>query len=338
MNLASAVTRVFVALMMVAPAVSAQSGYQILKQFPIEASDAAKAIVFDEETQRLFLPRSREVEVLDANTGVEVGKVSDMPVVQSLVLDPLDHLGMTANGDGSVTLFDVLSLEKRAKLPVQSETGFAYFDWNTNRLLAMGEQTAVIRPGDGKTIGSIALLGRPLAATDNLLGTIYVVISGRPSLAVINTSQLALKREMPVPGCRNPRTVAIDANHKHLFVGCDNHVLVVLDEDSGKRIKSLSLCAGVYTTVFDPGEDLIVNSCADGRVSFIQEISGMGFGSAGSVKTKEGSLGMAFDQRNQRIFVLGKENSSEATSERDPSSEGKQRSTQVVYLIGRPLQ
>jgi hypothetical protein len=78
---------------------------------------------------------------------------------------------------------------------------------------------------------------------------------------------------------------------------------VVLDSGSGKRNASFSMCEDLSATVFNPDEDLLINSCSEGGLSFVPEDSPNQYSAAGTVKMSGRVLAMAFDQTSKTIFV-----------------------------------
>jgi len=50
--------------------------------------------------------------------------------------------------------------------------------------------------------------------------------------------------------------MAIDQQHRRLFVGCGNRLMAVINADTGKVVTTLPIGEGVDANAFDPGTQL----------------------------------------------------------------------------------
>ena len=277
-----------------APVARSETGYQVTGKIAAPGEGSVVSLTADGDLGRLYLSRGSAVEVFDIATGQGMGRIAETPGVRDMSIDSWLRRGFTSNNeDSSVTIFDSETLETVQKVQIGKHPASIIVDPMTNRAFAIGEEITAIDARTGKMLRVIPLGSVPGAASRNRLGLLFVTLPQKGTVAVVDTGNLEVKREFAVPKCTSPHTVAVDASNARLFVGCSNSRLVVLDAESGKYVASLPICKDLVATVFNPGEDLLINLCGEGALSFVQENSRDKFNSSGTVKLPGPALAMA---------------------------------------------
>jgi len=319
-----------------APIARAQTGYQITSRIAVPGEGSLAALTADESTGLLYLSRGSAVEVIDTATGQAVGRITETPGVRDVAIDSWLHRGFTSNHeDSSVTIFDSGTLETVQRVETGNRPTSILLDPMTNRAFAIGEEIVAIDARTGKVLRTIALKSVPGAAGRNRLGHLFVTLPEKGSVAVVETNNLEVRQEFKVPKCTSPHAVAVDAANSRLFVGCANSRLVVLDAESGKRITSLSICKNLTAMVFDPGEDLLINSCNEGALSFVQENSPYKFSPSGTVKMPGPVLAMDFDQKSKKIFVATRDVDSAKASDQESKEHPAGQGSLAILVVSR---
>ena len=96
--------------------------------------------------------------------------------------------------------------------------------------------------------------------------------------------------------------MAIDPEHRRLFVGCRNpQKLIVMSADDGKVLADLPIGDGVDATGFDRGD--IFASCRDGSLSVARETAPGKFEIVQNLETKTGSRTMGIDSQIHAIYL-----------------------------------
>jgi hypothetical protein len=80
-------------------------------------------------------------------------------------------------------------------------------------------------------------------------------------------------------------------------------MMVVLDSDSGKILKSFPISAGVDGAAYDPETALIFVSTRDGMVHVFHEDSPDKFSEAETVKTEYGAKTLGLDSKTHKLVV-----------------------------------
>ena len=127
--------------------------------------------------------------------------------------------------------------------------------------------------------------------------------AGETKISALDPSALTVVSTWPLPGCVEPTGLALDREHRRLFVGCGNSRMVVVDADSGGVVATLPIGAGVDATAFDPETQLAFSANGEGTVTVIAEETPDRFRVVTNVATERGARTLAFDQRTHRLYT-----------------------------------
>jgi hypothetical protein len=110
--------------------------------------------------------------------------------------------------------------------------------------------------------------GKPETAQPDGAGNIYVNIEDKSQIIAFDSKTLKVQHTWPVaPSCKDPAGMAIDVEHKRLFVGCRNQLMAVVDYTNGKVVATVPIGKGVDANRFDPATGLAFASCNDGTIA-----------------------------------------------------------------------
>ena len=116
------------------------------------------------------------------------------------------------------------------------------------------------------------------------------------TLKVLNRWSLA-------PG-EEPTGLAIDREHRRLFAGCSNRLMVILDADSGKVVVTVPIGEGVDGTAYDPATHLAFSANGEGTLTVVREDTPEKFSLLENVATRRGARTLAIDEKTHRIFAV----------------------------------
>ena len=97
--------------------------------------------------------------------------------------------------------------------------------------------------------------------------------------------------------------MAFDPQHKRLFLGCGNKMMVMMDSASRKVVASVPIGQGVDATKFDSGTQLAFCSCGDGAVTIAHEDSPAKLTVVQTLKTEPRAKTMALDPTTHKIYL-----------------------------------
>jgi len=99
------------------------------------------------------------------------------------------------------------------------------------------------------------------------------------------------------------RPLGIDRAERRLFAGCRNHLMAIVDVDSGKVLQTASIGDHVDATAFDTETRMIYFSNGDGTVNVFHEDSQGQAGALETVQTQAGAKTMALDPKTHQLFL-----------------------------------
>lgn len=176
-----------------------------------------------------------------------------------------------AQGLRDVIVLDGVSGKRLASVPAGDVDGLAY-DPITQRVFVSDEsggRDVVIDARTNRAIGSVELGGEAgNTQYDPVSKHIFVGVQTRNELAEIDPARMTIVRRYPLPGCRSSHSVAIDAQERAAYIGCEQNVrLVRLDLRTGRVTGSGPVGIGVDVLALDPGLHRLYVASESGVVS-----------------------------------------------------------------------
>jgi DNA-binding beta-propeller fold protein YncE len=296
-------------------------GYKVTKRYSVSGDGGFDYIFFDSSSSRLYVSHGTEVNVLDANSGKELGKIENTPGVHGIAVVSALHRGFISDGkNATVTVFDSKTLHTRKTISVDEDPDFILYDPQTNRVFVChgdaGEITAIDPDKEG-VVGKIPLGTGAEAAVLDGKGNGYVNLEETAEVVNFDPKALTVKQKWPITGCKTPTGLAMDRAHNRLFIGCRSRVLAVMDASNGKVLTTLPIGERVDAVAYDPDNKMIFASNWDGTVSVIHQKSADEYESKGDIQTQKSAKTMAMDPKTKRLFL------SAAEMESVPASSGE---------------
>jgi DNA-binding beta-propeller fold protein YncE len=294
-------------------AFAATGGYHLVKKIPLGAAEGGGEyfdyITFDAAARRVYLSHGTEVEVLDADSGSVVGKISGLKRDHGVALVAELGRGFITDGDaGEVVIFDLKTLQTIGRVKAEADADSIVYDAVSKRIFVFnGEPNSctVIDPEKGTAIATLPLGGAPEQAVADGKGTIYDNLENKNEVIAIDSRTLKIKTRWPVAPAGQPVSIAMDREHRRLFIaGRNPQLLVVMDADTGKIIgQSFPIGSRVDTNVYDRETGLVASSTGDGAIHIFHEDSPDKLSAVEVVKTEFGAKTMALDPKTHNLLV-----------------------------------
>ena len=182
--------------------------------------------------------------MLDLDTLALVGEIGPGAGVHGVALAPELGRGFVSNGqDATITVFDLATRAILGRWPTGGKKPDAIlYDPASRRLFSFNGETdnaTAFDAATGRIVGSVALGGAPEFAVSDEAGGIYVNIEDRGETVRFDARTLAITARWPLAPAHTPTGLALDREHRRLFVGCRSQQLVVLQAETGAVIASL---------------------------------------------------------------------------------------------------
>lgn len=285
----------------------APPGYHLLDTIKLGGDGGWDYLVLDGAARRLYVSRSTHVVVLDPDTKAVMGEVPDTAGVHGIALAPELGRGFTSNGRSSTcTIFDLKTLAVIGQVKTGGNPDAILYDPVSRKVLTFNgasHDATVIDAAAGTPVGTIPLGGRPEFAVVDDTGRVYVNIEDKGQLAVVDPRALAVEARWPLAPCEEPTGLALDGEHRRLFVGCSNRLMTIVDADKGGVIATLPIGGGVDGTAYDPGPGLAFSSNGEGTLTVVREDSPTAFHVVENAVTQPGARTMALDPKTHRIYL-----------------------------------
>jgi hypothetical protein len=290
-----------------------QSTYHFQKKYtfgPAEGStrEYFDYITVDSSARRVYLSHGTEVKVIDADTGSLIANMGGLKQVHGIALASEFSRGFITDGaQGKVIIFDLKTLKVVGEVKADNDSDAVIYDPASKHIFAMNgdsHTSTVIDAKSGNVLKSIDLAGAPEFAVADGKGTVYVNLEDKNEVLAIDSQALAIKSRWPVVPAGGPTAIAMDRQHRRLFIAARNpQMLVVMDADNGKVIQSFPITAGADADVYEPETNLIFVSTRDGMIHIFHEDSPDKFILVDAVKTEFGAKTMGLDTKTHNLFL-----------------------------------
>jgi DNA-binding beta-propeller fold protein YncE len=283
-------------------------------------------LTVDSKGGLLYVPRTTHTLVIDANTGKTVADIQGQKQNHGVALAPEAGRGFITDGRQGAVIFDLKTNEVLGSVKTAAGADGILFDPGSGKVLVnCGSAGSVVPispdvdPKSGSAGAAIEVGGRPEALASDGHGKVYVTLEDKESVAVIDTTAMKVVDKWSVSPGGTPVGLAIDREHRRLFIGCRNpQKLIVMSADGGKVLADFPIGAGCDGTQFDDG--YIFASCRDGSLAVIREASPDKFELVQSLKTRPGAKTMGVDPATHTIYLPTAEFGKKLDARKRPSA------------------
>jgi DNA-binding beta-propeller fold protein YncE len=281
--------------------------YQIVKKILLGGQGGWDYLTLDSVARRLYITRSTKVIVLNVDTGLVVGEIPDTAGVHGVAIARELGRGFTSNGKAATaTIFDLKTLQVIGQVKTGSKPDAIVYDPVSQKVFTFNGLSNSATVFDAKTtklLGTIALGGKPEFAVADGLGQIFVNLEDRNEVVAINASNLKLRQHWALKPCSEPSGIAIDKQHRRLFIGCRNQVMSVVDANTGIIKATLTIGKGTDAIAYDPVTGLAFSSNGEGSLTVVHEDSPDKFRIVNNVVTQPGARTMALDLKTHKLYL-----------------------------------
>ncbi|HVE20955.1 MAG TPA: YncE family protein [Acidocella sp.] len=278
--------------------------YTLQASIPLGGPDKWDYVAFDPVDQRVYVAHGTGVTVIDARQDKVIGTLGGIDGAHGTV--PMPQLGKIfadSGKTGTVIVYDDKSLAPLATIPAVGDADGMTYDAASGRVVVLGGDSAsagFIDPMTDRLTATLPLGGSPEGAAVDGAGKMYVNISDRNEIAVVDTRTPRVLADWKLTGCNDPHGLTMDPSHKKLFVSCPAGHMAVVSIASGRQIGLVRIGRGTDTAGFDPVRDIALSSDGDGTLGIVAD-RGVALG---DVPTEKGARTMAVDPATGRVFMV----------------------------------
>jgi hypothetical protein len=297
-------------LLGLAQQVSTAGAYKILKTAKVGGEGGFDYISADVEARRLYVPRNGpmgQVMVFDLDTLEPVGAVAGV-ASGGAVVDPKSHHGFSTTKP--MTMWDATTLKVIKTVDVDGRPDGIMYDPYNERIWVLSHvppYATVIDGKDGTVVDTLDLGGGPEQAVSDGKGTIYVNISDKANIAVVDAKNLAVTAHYDVSSeGAGGSGLAFDAKNRILFAyyRMPTPTVIILDANNGDIVTTLPTGVGVDTVAFNPARKEAISAENAGSMTFIREISPTSFVVEQTLQTQAGAKTLTLDTKTNHLLTM----------------------------------
>ncbi len=286
-------------------AMHANAAYHVVRHIPIGGTGGWDYLAVDSASHRLFVSHSDRVEVVDIEAHKVVGTITGLSGVHGIAVAPDLKRGYISSGrTNTMTIFDLDKLTNIKDVKTTGDNPDAIlYEPSTKRVWTFNGrgQNATVFDSDGAVLETVALGGKPEFAQSDHRGHVYVNIEDKNELVVLDAKTMKVDKRYPLAPCDSPSGLAIDADHDRLFTVCENKMMEIVSEDSGKIVSSAAIGTGVDGAAADTKRQLAFSSNgADGTITVVNAKDGK---VVETIPTARGARTIAIDEKTGHLFV-----------------------------------
>jgi len=291
-----------------AQAADKDPGYHFLKEIPIAGDTGWDYLSIDPEARRLYVTHGTHIVVVDLSTDAVVGDIADTPGVHGFALDLKRGRGFASDGgEAKVSVVDLKTLATTSKVGTEEGPDGILYEPGREEVYAFdgrAHAATVISAASGQVVATIKLPGKPeFPAADPRANRVYDNIEDKSEVVAIDTKTHQVVSDWPIAPGESASGMAFDAAHHRLFLGCENHLMLMMDSTNGKVVASVPIGSGVDANAFDDKLQLAFSSNGEGTVTIAHEDSPTKLTVVQTLKTQPSARTMALDPKTHRIYL-----------------------------------
>ena len=287
--------------------------YKVLKTAKVGGEGGYDYIFADVEGRRLYVPRggpTGRLTVFNLDTLEQVGTIDNVSAGGATV-DPKSHHGFSTTKP--ITMWDANSLKIIKTIDVDGRPDGILCDPYNQRVWVLSHRppyATVIDAKQGTVVGTLDLGGAPEQAVSDGKGTIYINISDKANVAVVDAKNMAVTAHYDMSSKGSGGSgLALDAKNHVLFAYYrqPSPTVVILNAQNGNIITALPTGTGVDTVAFNPATKEAISAENGGTMTFIKENSPSSFEVEQTLPTMKGAKTLALDTKTNHGFTMAAE-------------------------------
>ena len=248
-----------------------------------------------------------QLTVFNLDTLEPVGAIANVRAGGATV-DPKSHHGFSTTKP--ITMWDASTLQVIKTIDVDGRPDGILFDPYNERvwvLSHMPPHATVIGAKEGTLVGTLDLGGAPEQAVSDGKGTIYVNISDKANIAVVDAKNMTVSAHYDVSSKGTGGSgLAFDAKN-HILLAYYRQpapTVVIVNADNGNIITALPTGMGVDTVAFNPATMEAISAEYSGSMEFIKENSPTSFAVEQTLQTMVGAKTLALDTKTNHLLTM----------------------------------
>jgi DNA-binding beta-propeller fold protein YncE len=263
----------------------------------------------DVEGQRLFVSAlgNDSVEVIDLRSGERIHSIPGLKEPQGSLYDPdAKRLYVGSGGDGTLRSYDGQSFAPLGTANLGDDADNVRYDSQTKRIVVgFGGGGLATFDTNLKMISNVKLPVHPESFQLEKEGArAFVNLPDDSSIGVVDRKRNELSDRWHVSAALANFPMALDENHKRLFVGCRKPArLLVLDTGSGKLVAELPTVSDTDDLFYDAARNRIYVIGGEGYIDVYKQENADQYQHISRIATSAGARTGLFVPAFSHLFV-----------------------------------
>jgi YVTN family beta-propeller protein len=281
-----------------------KQNFKIIRTYRIQSPGGWDYIAVN--NGKIYVSHGTQVNVLNEETGDSVGVIENTNGVHGIAFDNELGRGYTSNGrSNNVTVFDLKTNKPITQVSTGEGPDAIMFEPDTKTIITCNGRSknlSIIDPKTNTVLKTIDVGGRPEEATSDGEGNVFVNLEDKNEIAVVDLRTHSVAHHWSLSPGEGPTGLAYDKSTKRLFAGCEKQ-LIVMNAENGTVVDKIKIGNGCDGVAFDNKQKLIFTSNGEGTLSVIKETAPNQFTLLGDYPTKRGARTIAYDEKNEAVFL-----------------------------------
>lgn len=305
--------RAFVLALLPLVASAQQSpSYKFIKKINLPGDGKWDYMKMDGEMEKLYVSHGDRVHVIDLNTDSPVAEWTSLANVHGISLGKTEKKVYIANtGMHNVVIYSSESMKKIAtvELPGGKKPDCILFDKYSQKAFVFCGESHNVFVIDGKSdavVGTIDVGGKPEFACTDDKGFIYNNIEDTNEVIVIDVTALKVVKRFSLSPDKAPTGITIDTKNGRLMTTCEESKnVVVLDQQTGKRIATVPIGGKTDGIIFDKDLGILVTSNGEGSATIIKQETSDKYAVLQTLKTQRGLKTIVHRGTTHKVYISG---------------------------------
>jgi len=248
------------------------------------------------------------VEVLDVAANRHLRSLTGFGEPQGVAYAPEANRIYVGNGSANrVDVLDGTSLSVLSRVERLDDADNVRYD-SAARTIVVGYGSGALRfmkASSAESLGDIKLAGHPESfQLDASTQRIYVNVPTAQQVAVVDAAKGAVSRTWPVRGARSNFPMALDTEHKRLFIGARSPaVLLAYDTETGNLAAKVPIGGDTDDLFYDAQRKRVYVVCGEGRIDVLRQYTPDRYSVEISIKTAARARTGLYVPGDGRLYV-----------------------------------
>ena len=286
--------------------------YKVLKTVKVGGEGGFDYISADVAGRRLYVPRNGpmgQLMVFNLDTLEPAGSIPDAKA-GGAAIDPKSHHGFSTTRP--ITMWDSITLQVIKTIDVDGRPDGIMFDPYNARVWVLSHMppyATVIDAKEGTVVGTLDLGGQPEQAVSDGKGTIYVNITDKATIAVVDAKNMKVTAHYDIGSKVADGTgLSLDAKNRVLFSYYRQPpTAVVVNAENGNILATFPTGVDVDTVAFNPNTMEAISAERGGSMTFIKENSPTSFAVEQTLQTMPGAKTLVLDTKTNHLLTMSAE-------------------------------